>query len=143
MTHLSNDPKQFAETALRGYCDIHARIVLATPGGVLRATTTPEGKVAVVIGGGSGHYPAFAGYVGAGLADAAVVGDVFASPSRAESFGITTLEAWSLQRPVVVLQVAAVVRMVRSHRADPPQGRAHCCRRGCRHHQGRKRLGQE
>ena len=51
MTHLSNDPKQFAETALRGYCDIHARIVLATPGGVLRATTTPEGKVAVVIGG--------------------------------------------------------------------------------------------
>jgi dihydroxyacetone kinase len=81
MTHLSNDPKQFAETALRGYCDIHARIVLATPGGVLRATTTPEGKVAVVIGGGSGHYPAFAGYVGAGLADAAVVGDVFASPS--------------------------------------------------------------
>src|SRR5450755_4476401 len=81
MTHLSNDPKQFAETALRGYCDIHARIVLATPGGVLRATTTPAGKVAVVIGGGSGHYPAFAGYVGAGLADAAVAGDVFASPS--------------------------------------------------------------
>jgi D-erythrulose 4-kinase len=47
----------------------------------VRATATPPGKVAVVIGGGSGHYPAFAGYVGPGLADAAVAGDVFASPS--------------------------------------------------------------
>jgi dihydroxyacetone kinase len=48
---------------------------------VLRASATPSGKVALVVGGGSGHYPAFAGYVGPGLADAAVAGDVFASPS--------------------------------------------------------------
>jgi dihydroxyacetone kinase len=81
MTQLSNDPKQFAATALRGFCDIYSRIVQPTPGGVLRATATPEGKVAVVIGGGSGHYPAFVGYVGTGLADAAVAGDIFASPS--------------------------------------------------------------
>ncbi|MEZ5868061.1 MAG: dihydroxyacetone kinase subunit DhaK [Defluviimonas denitrificans] len=40
-----------------------------------------EGKVGIVIGGGSGHEPAFAGYVGRGLADAAAVGNVFASPS--------------------------------------------------------------
>lgn len=40
-----------------------------------------DGKVGVVIGGGSGHEPAFAGYVGRGLADAAAVGNVFASPS--------------------------------------------------------------
>lgn len=40
-----------------------------------------DGKVGVVIGGGSGHEPAFAGYVGCGLADAAAVGNVFASPS--------------------------------------------------------------
>ncbi len=42
-----------------------------------------DGKVGVVIGGGSGHEPAFAGYVGRGLADAAAVGNVFASPSPA------------------------------------------------------------
>ncbi len=42
------------------------------------------GKVGVVIGGGSGHEPAFAGYVGRGLADAAAVGNVFASPSPAQ-----------------------------------------------------------
>lgn len=39
-----------------------------------------EGKVALVIGGGSGHEPTFLGYVGKGLADAAAIGNVFASP---------------------------------------------------------------
>ncbi|MCB8874886.1 dihydroxyacetone kinase family protein [Acidisoma silvae] len=81
MTHLFDDPDDFAAAALHGFCDIHARLVRATPGGVLRATKTEPGKVALVIGGGSGHYPAFAGYVGPGFADAAVAGDVFASPS--------------------------------------------------------------
>ena len=81
MTQLSNDPKDFAATALCGFCDIYPHLVHSTPGGVLRATATPEGKVALVIGGGSGHYPSFVGYVGVGLADAAVAGDVFASPS--------------------------------------------------------------
>lgn len=81
MTHLLDAPEAFAEQALQGFCDIHARLVRPTPGGVLRATLTPAGKVAVVIGGGSGHYPAFAGYVGPGFADGAVAGDVFASPS--------------------------------------------------------------
>jgi D-erythrulose 4-kinase len=81
MTHLLDAPENFAAQALQGFCDIHARLVRPTPGGVLRATATPVAKVAVVIGGGSGHYPAFAGYVGPGFADAAVAGDVFASPS--------------------------------------------------------------
>ena len=40
-----------------------------------------DGKVGIVVGGGSGHEPAFAGYVGRGLADAAAVGNIFASPS--------------------------------------------------------------
>lgn len=48
---------------------------------MLRAQPGAAGKVALVVGGGSGHYPAFAGYVGPGLADAAVAGDVFASPA--------------------------------------------------------------
>ena len=81
MTHLLDAPEDFATQALQGFCAIHARLVRPTPGGVLRATATPAGKVAVVIGGGSGHYPAFAGYVGPGFADGAVAGDVFASPS--------------------------------------------------------------
>ncbi len=81
MTYLHDDPKSFAADALRGFSLAYSRFVRHAPGGVLRATPTPAGKVALVIGGGSGHYPAFAGYVGAGLADAAVAGDIFASPS--------------------------------------------------------------
>ncbi|GAB0114461.1 dihydroxyacetone kinase family protein [Acidisoma sp. C75] len=81
MTHLCDAAESFARTALEGFCDLHGRLVHAVPGGVLRRAARKPGKVALVIGGGSGHYPAFAGYVGPGLADAAVAGDVFASPS--------------------------------------------------------------
>lgn len=81
MTSVLDNPESFAADALVGFCSVYSRFVRHSPGGVLRATATPPGKVAVVIGGGSGHYPAFAGYVGPGLADAAVAGDIFASPS--------------------------------------------------------------
>ncbi|MBB3998532.1 dihydroxyacetone kinase family protein [Aureimonas pseudogalii] len=81
MTAIFDEPERFAATALQGFCDVHARLVRHVPSGAVRASASDEGKVAVVIGGGSGHYPAFLGYVGPGFADAAVAGDVFASPS--------------------------------------------------------------
>ncbi len=81
MTFVHDEPERFAAEALRGFASAYGRYVTLATGGVLRAAPAPAGKVALVIGGGSGHYPAFAGYVGAGLADAAVAGDVFASPS--------------------------------------------------------------
>ncbi|MCD2184166.1 dihydroxyacetone kinase family protein [Rhizobium sp. GN54] len=83
MTTIFDAPEEFATTALAGFAALYSRFVRPVKGGVVRATAVPEGKVAVVVGGGSGHYPAFAGYVGPGLADAAVAGDVFASPSTA------------------------------------------------------------
>jgi dihydroxyacetone kinase len=83
MTTIFDAPEDFAATALAGFADIYSRHVRLVRGGVVRATKAPEGKVSVVVGGGSGHYPAFAGYVGHGMADAAVAGDVFASPSTA------------------------------------------------------------
>ncbi|MBB3976636.1 dihydroxyacetone kinase [Rhizobium azooxidifex] len=83
MTTIFDAPEEFATTALAGFAALYSRFVRPVKGGVVRSTGVPEGKVAVVIGGGSGHYPAFAGYVGPGLADAAVAGDVFASPSTA------------------------------------------------------------
>ncbi len=84
MTVIINDPAEFADDAIRGFVDAFADIVMQVPGGVVRATTTPPGKVAVIVGGGSGHYPAFAGLVGHGFADGAVVGNVFTSPSTAD-----------------------------------------------------------
>ena len=83
MTTIHDAPEDFATTALAGFCAIHGRNVRLVKGGVVRSTEVPQGKVSIVVGGGSGHYPAFAGFVGPGLADAAVAGDVFASPSTA------------------------------------------------------------
>ncbi|MGW0736062.1 dihydroxyacetone kinase family protein [Streptomyces sp. NPDC002851] len=54
--------------------------------GIVARQAPRPGKVAVVIGGGSGHYPAFAGLVGPGLADGAAIGDVFASPSAEQVY---------------------------------------------------------
>ncbi|GGX73123.1 erythrulose kinase [Streptomyces minutiscleroticus] len=81
MTRLFNDPAAFADEALEGFAAAHRRWVRPVTGGVVRAVPTPRGQVAVVVGGGSGHYPAFSGLVGQGLAHGAAVGNVFASPS--------------------------------------------------------------
>ncbi|WJS86867.1 dihydroxyacetone kinase family protein [Paracoccus sp. TOH] len=88
MTRLFDNPEDFAATALAGFCAAHRGRVVAVPHGAVRAAPGTQGKVALLIGGGSGHYPAFLGYVGAGLADAAVAGDVFASPSTSAVAGV-------------------------------------------------------
>ena len=53
---------------------------VGSPRAVIARHGPRPGKVALVIGGGSGHEPTFLGFVGRGLADAAAVGNVFASP---------------------------------------------------------------
>lgn len=88
MTRLFNDPATFTEDMLAGFLDANAHYVAGVPGGVVRATETPAGKVAVVVGGGSGHYPAFCGVVGHGFADGAVVGNIFTSPSAREAASV-------------------------------------------------------
>lgn len=88
MTKLFNDPARFTEDMLVGFLDANARYVVGVPGGVVRAQQTRPGKVAVVIGGGSGHYPAFCGTVGTGFADGAVVGNIFTSPSAEEAASV-------------------------------------------------------
>ncbi|GAB90339.1 dihydroxyacetone kinase family protein [Gordonia rhizosphera] len=88
MTRLFNDPASFTEDMLAGFLDANSRYVVGVPGGVVRATETPSGKVAVVVGGGSGHYPAFCGVVGPGFADGAVVGNVFTSPSAQQAASV-------------------------------------------------------
>lgn len=81
MTRLYNAPEDFADEMVRGFVAANGRYVRAVPGGVVRSTVSPAGEVAVVIGGGSGHYPAFGGLVGPGLAHGAAMGNLFASPS--------------------------------------------------------------
>ncbi|WIB60300.1 dihydroxyacetone kinase family protein [Curtobacterium sp. MCLR17_007] len=88
MTRLFNDPADFADQATEGFVAANGRWVRRVHGGVARATTSPDGTVAVVIGGGSGHYPAFGGLVGPGLAAGAALGNLFASPSAQQVAGV-------------------------------------------------------
>ena len=84
MTFLVNSPADFADEALAGMVAANRRYLRPVHGGVVRATKVPDGEVGVVIGGGSGHYPAFAGWVGPGLAHGAACGNIFASPSASQ-----------------------------------------------------------
>ena len=58
----------------------HVRRVDGSPRSIVAVNGPRPGKVGLVIGGGSGHEPTFLGFVGKGLADAAAIGNVFASP---------------------------------------------------------------
>ncbi|MDO8151869.1 dihydroxyacetone kinase subunit DhaK [Isoptericola sp. b408] len=83
MKKLLDDPAQAVTDSLRGFGLAHAdQISVHTePNFVTRAGGTPAGQVAVISGGGSGHEPLHAGFVGAGMLDAAVPGEVFTSPT--------------------------------------------------------------
>jgi dihydroxyacetone kinase-like protein len=81
MKKILNDPVKYVDEMLDGLVAAHPDIYAQPERRVIaRAQGPTKGKVAILTGGGSGHLPVFAGYVGAGLLDAAVVGEVFASP---------------------------------------------------------------
>ncbi|MDR7187525.1 dihydroxyacetone kinase [Microbacterium sp. BE35] len=88
MTRLWNEPADFADEMIDGFVAANERYVRRVPGGVVRSTVSPAGQVAVVVGGGSGHYPAFGGLVGPGLAHGAAMGNLFASPSTQQVYSV-------------------------------------------------------
>lgn len=84
MKKLINDPSQIVREMLEGVVAFSAgTAILPDETVVVRSDLSErqERKVAVISGGGSGHEPAHAGYVGRGMLTAAVAGDVFTSPS--------------------------------------------------------------
>lgn len=87
MRRIINDPDQVVEEALKGYVAAHPDLLAVTenPRVLRRAGASVSGRVGVITGGGSGHEPAFLGYVGPGLLDSVAIGEVFASPT-AKSF---------------------------------------------------------
>jgi dihydroxyacetone kinase len=88
MTWLVNDPALFVDEALSGIAAARPEKVAAVWGGLVRSTETSPGQVAVVMGGGSGHFPAFAGWVGPGFGSGAACGNVFASPSESQIYSV-------------------------------------------------------
>ena len=88
MTRLVNVPAAFATESVAAFALANADRVRHVDGGVVRRDPV-SGRVAIVMGGGSGHYPAFAGWVGRGFGDAAVCGNVFSSPSEHQILEVT------------------------------------------------------
>jgi len=83
MNRIINDPDYVVEDAIQGYLKAHPAIYQATDNPrVLKRPQAPiAGKVGVVTGGGSGHEPAFLGYMGKNMLDAVAIGEVFSSPT--------------------------------------------------------------
>lgn len=82
MKKIINDPSKVVTQMLQGLAEANPDVVYLGEGvEVIARREKRRGKVGVISGGGSGHEPAHAGYVGAGMLDAAVAGNVFASPS--------------------------------------------------------------
>lgn len=84
MQRILNDPDHIVEEMLEGFLKSNPHIVAPTENSrVVRAVEPPQDRVGIVTGGGSGHKPAFVGYVGKNMVDAVAVGEIFSSPTAA------------------------------------------------------------
>jgi dihydroxyacetone kinase-like protein len=83
MKKLINDPQQVVAESVRGFAQAHADhvVLVEDPLYLVRRDAPVQGKVGIVSGGGSGHEPLHAGFIGHGMLDAAVPGPVFTSPT--------------------------------------------------------------
>ena len=86
-TKFINDPEQITPELLEGYVLAYPdQVKLGGENIVVRANPKSEDKVAIVTLGGSGHEPALSGFVGEGMLDCSVVGDIFAAPGAQRLF---------------------------------------------------------
>ncbi|MFS0674049.1 dihydroxyacetone kinase subunit DhaK [Ornithinibacillus sp. 179-J 7C1 HS] len=88
MKKIINNPEQVVQDMVEGIIAANPNTLKQVPGTfvIARKDAPVDGKVALVSGGGSGHEPAHAGYIGKGMLDAAVCGEVFTSPTPDQVF---------------------------------------------------------
>ena len=88
MQRMVNDPNEVVTDMLKGFVRAHRDLVVPTanPRVLARRGAPVKGRVGVVTGGGSGHKPAFIGYIGRNMLDAVAVGEVFSSPTAKNFF---------------------------------------------------------
>ncbi|KAF7302413.1 Dihydroxyacetone kinase [Mycena chlorophos] len=82
--HLLNDPDTLVVDSLAGLCAVNNQLAFDPPNKVVYKAGLDRSKVALICGGGSGHEPSHAGFVGEGMLSAAVCGNVFASPNPSQ-----------------------------------------------------------
>lgn len=101
-TKFINAPENITKELLEGYVLAYAdKVQLASENIVVRTYAKSEDKVAIVTLGGSGHEPALSGFVGEGMLDCSVVGDIFAAPGAQRLFQALQL----MKREVGILLV--------------------------------------
>ena len=83
MKKLINHPDHVVNELIEGYILANPKLVRKHPrvNAIIRADAPVADKVGIVIGGGAGHEPLFLEYVGPGMADASVHGQIFAAPA--------------------------------------------------------------
>ncbi|MEX5522697.1 dihydroxyacetone kinase subunit DhaK [Bacillus cereus] len=83
MKKFINNPEKVVRDMIDGMLFAHSDKLqnMAETNIIIRANSPFPGKVAIVSGGGSGHEPAHIGFVGKGMLDAAVIGEIFTSPT--------------------------------------------------------------
>ncbi|MEH7238489.1 dihydroxyacetone kinase subunit DhaK [Bacillus sp. JJ1562] len=88
MKKLINQPEAVVSEMLEGFVLAHPKHVKQVPNTsvIVRANSPIQGKVGLVSGGGSGHEPSHGGFVGTGMLDGAVAGEVFTSPTPDQVF---------------------------------------------------------
>lgn len=86
MKKLLNQTEHLVMEMCHGLVLAHPELQLNEKYKVISRRKRKENKVSVISGGGSGHEPAHAGFVGTGMLDAAVCGEVFASPSQIQVY---------------------------------------------------------
>ena len=88
MNRIYNNPDYMVEDMTKGFLKANKDLIAETenPQVVKYKKTPVPNKVGIVTGGGSGHKPAFIGYVGENLCDAAAIGQIFSSPTAKAFF---------------------------------------------------------
>ncbi|MDE5602267.1 MAG: dihydroxyacetone kinase subunit DhaK [Clostridia bacterium] len=86
MKKIMNTPETFVYDMCHGLAAAHPELEFVEKYKIVKKKEINGAKVSLISGGGSGHEPAHAGFVGKGMLDAAVCGDVFASPSQVQVY---------------------------------------------------------
>ena len=93
MKKIMNTAESFVYDMCHGLAKAHPELEFVEKYKIVKKKVIDRNKVTLISGGGSGHEPAHAGFVGTGMLDAAVCGDVFASPSQIQVYNALKLTA--------------------------------------------------
>ncbi|SEU23617.1 dihydroxyacetone kinase subunit DhaK [Paenibacillus sp. NFR01] len=86
MKKIINKPESMVREMCKGLVLAHPSLAFDSKYKVIKKKALNPAKVTLISGGGSGHEPAHGGFVGSGMLDAAVCGDIFASPSQIQVY---------------------------------------------------------